>query len=312
MAAGSSAGKLDTLNTIRLTGAGFRATLPLMKFAFSTLACPKWDLATIAAKACEYGYDGVEIRAFLNENILTTANVFLTDPAKVRELFARAGAAIACLSTSVAMTGDKGRDRLAATDLRHSIDVAATLGTGYVKIFDLQLRPGQNREAAAAAMGQWLRPLADYAAEKSLKILVENQLSFRRASELWLIIETAAHPAVAACWDVLNAALAGERPAVSVPTLNSRIELVQVKDAYLRDVGANYCKLGDGDLRVPELVNRLKGIGYDGWISFEFEKAWLANLAEPEESLAQAIAVLREMCGMETVAAEETTAAAAE
>ena len=88
-----------------------------MKFAFSTLACPKWDFATIAAKAHEYGYDGVEIRAFLNENILTTANVFLTDPAKVRQLFARAGVAIACLSTSVAMTGDKARDRQAADEL---------------------------------------------------------------------------------------------------------------------------------------------------------------------------------------------------
>ena len=88
----------------------------------------------------------------------------------------------------------------------------------------------------------------------------------------------------------------------TLPTLNSRIELVQVKDVYLGDTGANYCKLGDGDLRVPELVHRLKGIGYDGWISFEFEKAWLANLAEPEESLPQAIAMLKEMCGIETAA----------
>ena len=274
-----------------------------MKFAFSTLACPKWDFATIAAKAREYGYDGVEIRAFLNENILTTANVFLTDPAKVRDIFDRAGVAVACLSTSVSMTGDQGRDHRAAADLRQSIDVAAGLGAMFVKVFDVQLRPGQNREAAAAVMGNWLRPQADYAAEKNLKILVENQLSFRRARELWMIMETAAHPAIAACWDVLNAALVGEGPAVSIPTLNSRIELVQVKDAYVRDVGANYCKLGDGDLRVPELVNRLKGIGYDGWISFEYEKAWLVNLAEPEESLPQALAVLKDMCGIETAAA---------
>jgi sugar phosphate isomerase/epimerase len=277
-----------------------------MKFAFSTLACPRWDFATIAARAGEYGYHGVEIRAFLNENILTTANVFLTDPAKVRLVFDRAGVAVACLSTSVAMTGDRARDRLAAADLRHGIDVAAGLGAAFVKVFDVQLRPGQNREAAAAELGQWLSPLADYAAERGLKILVENQLSFRRARELWLIMETAAHPAVAACWDVLNAALVGEWPAVSVPTLNSRIELVQVKDAYVRDVGVNYCKLGDGDLRLPELVNRLKGIGYDGWMSFEYEKAWLGNLAEPEESLPQAIGVMKEMCGV--VAAEEAAA----
>ena len=34
-----------------------------MKFAFSTVSCPKWDFDTIAARAKEYGYDGVEVRA---------------------------------------------------------------------------------------------------------------------------------------------------------------------------------------------------------------------------------------------------------
>ena len=30
-----------------------------MKLAFSTLGCPEWDIPTIAAKAAEYGYDGL-------------------------------------------------------------------------------------------------------------------------------------------------------------------------------------------------------------------------------------------------------------
>ena len=75
-----------------------------MKFAFSTVACPAWDFQTVVARAREYGYDGVELRAFLNESVLTAANPFLTDPAKVRELFAGAGLAICCLASSVEMT----------------------------------------------------------------------------------------------------------------------------------------------------------------------------------------------------------------
>src|SRR5438132_12879868 len=69
-----------------------------MKLAFSTVACPDWDFETIAARAKEYGYDGVEIRGFLNESILTAANVFLTEPAKVRRIFENAGVEIACLA----------------------------------------------------------------------------------------------------------------------------------------------------------------------------------------------------------------------
>ena len=41
----------------------------------------------VIARAKEYGYDGVEVRAFLNEAVLTAANVFLTDLKKVRAIF---------------------------------------------------------------------------------------------------------------------------------------------------------------------------------------------------------------------------------
>src|SRR5687767_737863 len=75
-----------------------------MRFAFSTVGCPKWDFATICARAKEYGYEGVEVRGFLNESMLTAANVFHTDPGKVRSMFAFHGVAIACLASSVAMT----------------------------------------------------------------------------------------------------------------------------------------------------------------------------------------------------------------
>jgi sugar phosphate isomerase/epimerase len=40
-----------------------------MKFGFSTVSCPAWDFETIVARAAEYGYDGVEIRAFSNESV---------------------------------------------------------------------------------------------------------------------------------------------------------------------------------------------------------------------------------------------------
>ena len=36
------------------------------------------------------------------------------------------------------------------------------------------------------------------------------------------------------------------------------------------------------------------GIGYTGWVTMEWEKAWLVNLAEPEEILPDSIKKLRE------------------
>src|SRR3954465_4669291 len=132
-----------------------------MKYAFSTVACPGWDFETIASRAKEYGYDGVEIRGFLNESILTASNVFLTDPKKLRGLFNYHGLEIACLSSSIKFTQRRKRDVQMTDDCRRFIDTAAELSCGLVKVFDTEVRPGQSRASAGVALGDWLVPLGD-------------------------------------------------------------------------------------------------------------------------------------------------------
>ena len=265
-----------------------------MRFAFSTVSCPKWDFDMIVARAKEYGYEGVEVRGFLNEAILTASNPFLTDPRKLRDLFDDNDLDICCLASSIAMTQNKKRDAQAAADLRQFIDTAAALHCPLVKVFDTQVRPGQDRPSAGVALGNWILPLADYAAEREVVIVIENALSFRAAKEMWTILDRLQHPSVACCWDVFNAAMVGESPYTSVPTLNSKIAYTQVKDAKLGQLGATYTKLGEGDVRIERFMTRLRGIGYKGWVTVEWEKAWLPNIAEPEEILPDAIKKLRE------------------
>jgi sugar phosphate isomerase/epimerase len=265
-----------------------------MKFAFSTVSCPKWDFDTIVARAKEYGYEGVEVRGFLNESILTASNPFLTDPRKLRTLFDDNDLDICCLASSIAMTQNRKRDKAAAAELTQFIDTAHALNCRLVRVFDTQVRPGQDRASAGVALGNWILPLADYAAERDVVLLVENALSFRSAKEMWTILDRLQHPSIACCWDVFNAAMVGESPYISVPTLNSKIQYTQVKDAKLGQLGATYTKLGEGDVKVQTFLTRLRGVGYKGWVTLEWEKAWLPNIAEPEEILPDSIKKLRE------------------
>jgi sugar phosphate isomerase/epimerase len=265
-----------------------------MKFAFSTVSCPQWDLATVAARAKEYGYDGVEVRGFLNEPSATASDIFLTDPRKARETFEAAGVKIACLASSVAFKQNRKQDAQMARDVMAYVDTARAVGCDLVKVFDTQIKAGQTRGGTGSLMGDWLLPLGDYAAERGVTLVVENALSFRSAKELWAIMDRISHPAIGVCWDVFNAGVIGERPAVSVPLLNSRIQYAQVQDGKLGPLGVNYCKLGDGDIQVQNFLIRLMGIGYGGWVTFEWEKAWLPGLAEPEEVLPDAIQKMRQ------------------
>src|SRR6476659_7387087 len=113
-----------------------------MKIAFSTVSCPKWDFETITARAKEYGYDGVEIRGFLNEPLLTASNLFLSDPQRIRAMFQYHAVEIACLASSIWMSGSTRESRRRADEPKQFIDTAALVGCPLVRVFDSLVRPG--------------------------------------------------------------------------------------------------------------------------------------------------------------------------
>ena len=131
-----------------------------MKFALPTAAAPVWDFATAAARTKERGYDGVDLRGYLDEPSPTAHNVSLSDPAKVREAFDVAGVPVACLSTGVSMGRTRGEHEPAANRARRCVDVAGVLGTKVVRIRDRLVARGTGHLAAAAEFGRWLSPLA--------------------------------------------------------------------------------------------------------------------------------------------------------
>src|SRR5439155_3851827 len=162
---------------------------------------------------------------FLNERVLTEADVMSADLDALRRTFELNGVELACLASSIAMRQPhaawkvwrRDPNERGAADLRTFIDTARRLGCHLVKIFDTQVRPGQSRAAAGTALGDWLLPLADYAADRDVVIVIENALSFRASKEMWSILDRLQHPSIACCWDVFNASLIGESPYFSVP-----------------------------------------------------------------------------------------------
>lgn len=190
-----------------------------MQFGFSTRCCPNWELTTLVAKARELGVEGVEL------DIERVRHA----PEATRQVCEQAGVKIVCLNTPIARTG-RAEDVALASALRHAIDCAKTLACPIVRVGDAVISSRASRASSAVELGDWLRSLADYAAEANVVIAIENAISFLTAPEMWLVVDRVDHPSLGICWDVCRAALAGEGPALSVPTLNSRIQHVHVRD----------------------------------------------------------------------------------
>ena len=158
----------------------------------------------------------------------------------------------ACLSTSIAMAGDRREHERLAGEVRQAVDLAQMLGCGMVRILDAQMPTGPSRPQLIRSFGNWLLPLADYAASNGTVIAIENAITFRTARDVWSVLEQHNHPALACCWNSLTATLAGESPSVSVPVLNHRIRHVHLTDATLTSEGPVWSEPGRGEVPVEK------------------------------------------------------------
>jgi sugar phosphate isomerase/epimerase len=261
-----------------------------LRLAYSTVACPDWTLERVVEQAKAMDYAGVELRT-LGEG---AAARLASDPAKhdptvVRKLFADAGVTPACLSTSVCLHhADASAARAALAQTARAMELAAAIGCPAVRVFATQLLPGEHRNAVMQRVAGRIAPLADKGGELGVQLLFENAGAFTTARDWWTLLDLARHPMAGMCWNVANAAVVGEGPAVSVSTLHSRIRMAKVKDLSISGTGGDGGRLqalGDGDVPVASFIKRLMGIGFDGYVSVEWDRLWLPSLAPAEEAL---------------------------
>ena len=210
-----------------------------MKFALTNSAVDQKDLPALAERCRALGFDGID------------CDYSPASPTEVRQIFTDAAIQISSIAAAAQFTQDSRIDLQAANALRAALDTAGHLGCHLVKIPDAAPVKRQSIMDTISAMADWLKPLADAAADRGISILVENGSTLATARPLWMLMERVDHPAVGICWNVDSTLAAGERLAVTVPTLNSRIRYVRISN---RDVS--------------ETITRLRGIGYGGWVSF--------------------------------------------
>jgi len=269
------------VSPVALRAAGDR--LPI---GFSTLGCPSWDWIKILDFARLNGFASVELRGLSGTMDLPSRPEFADSQIEQskKEIAAR-GLRISCVSSSANMhdTGPEHEKQLA--DARRFIDLASRLGTPYVRVFGNKLVGPQAAavEHIAGSLGQ----LGEYAGPKNVTVILESHGDFTTSPVLKEILEKAASPHVALLWDAHNTFVEGkEDPEVTVRQLGKSIRHTHLKDASLAGGQDNYVLTGRGDVPVKRQIELLTGIGYTGYYSFEWEKAWHPEIEEPEIAIA--------------------------
>lgn len=222
------------------------------RLALSIHLASPGDAAQMAADVRDLGYDGID----LVDGLDNRAAIPESAAAEIGHAIQNAGRRVACLTIGLSL------DDLAAAanadELRGRIDVASQLGCDVVSIADASDALQRPPRWSGADAGRWLGPLADYAAERGVRIAIRNANWLHTAAPHWAMLNQIDHPSVGCDWDAWRAAAAGEEPAVSIPTLNSKIFVVHVPTHTLADPLSA--------ARAMSLVTRLRGIGFGGFV----------------------------------------------
>lgn len=281
-----------------------------MKLGFSTLGCPQWDLETIVNQAAAMGYNGVELNGLQGQAHLPALPTMRHDTKGVAGRFRDAGVELVCLATNCCFHWpDAVKMDEHQRQTREFIELAGKLGCPYVRVFGGQVPRGEAKTLTLRRIAEALRDLAGTAAAHGVTILLENEGDFACSRDVWYIVDTVNLPAVRACWHICHAQAGGDRPSVAIPRLNSRIALTHVVDGRFAPNGtlAEYLLPGAGTVDLGLAIDLLGGIGYDGYLMFEWPKSRVTSLAAPEEALPTALAKLKAMLA-ELASVKELTA----
>ncbi len=260
----------------------------MIKTSFSTLACPDWNLPEVLRAAAIYGYDGVELRVISRELDLWNLPDFKSSSlAATRTVIQDHGLVVASMGSSACFHSPdvQERERNLDSALRMA-EVAAGLGSPSIRVFGDRIHPGSERKQTAAWIVDSLTKLADRLKSSGVQVWLETHGDFASAADVNELFTQLDCAQVGIIWDPANAfEQNGEAPLI-LPQMSSRICHVHLKDLARNAQGStSYALTGEGEFPFNTMFASLAAIGFDGFVSFEWEKLWHPELATPEIAL---------------------------
>ena len=268
----------------------------MIKTAFSTLGCPKYNVDGIVAIAAASGYDGVEIRAVSGTAELWNLPEFTgRGLAGTARAFRDSGLAIVCVGTSINFcVADMARRDAGIETAKIYFEIANALDCPYIRLFGGPMPPTQGYLESVRWCREGFERLCALAGDAGITPLLETHDDFSTAARALDILDGVAAPNIGVIWDILHSFRFGEPMQTTYDKLKDRIKHVHIKDsAVFSAAGFDLTLVGEGKVPVAECVDILRRGGYDGYFSFEWEKLWHPEIPEPEIAIPHYMTYLR-------------------
>ena len=241
-----------------------------MKLSFSTRGWPRLSWDEMLDTALEMGFSGIEVYNLPKfDPMLDRSGPFhkYQAAATVRQLRDKK-LQIPCFDTSYDLSDHTDP----MESLCNLIEIAHNTRVPYVVVCALQ-----NNEDAVA---QRLSKLLEFAEPFGVGVLIKTSGIYADTARLRAMMDRFASDYLGALWDVhhpyrdLN-----ESADTTIKNLGSYIKHIHLRDS---DDQGNYQLVGEGTMRIAEVMRALSSVNYDGYISLEWKPDYLDDLQDME------------------------------
>lgn len=256
-----------------------------MKLCFSTLGCTDRSTEEILSLASHYKIPALEIRGVGGIMDNSAVPDFSEECAEnTARRFAEKGILPVVLGTSCSFHKEDRLERSVAEG-KSALDIAGRLGIPNIRVFGNNLPSEVDPQVCTQRIASAIASLCDYAQPRQIRVLLEVHGDFDRVETLLPLVEQLSEKDnFGLIWDIAHSHKHyGESWYEFYSTFRPLIRHVHVKDLSDRD--GSLTPIGQGNIPIVPIVERMLKDGYDGCFSLEWEKKWHPELSEIEPAL---------------------------
>ncbi len=231
-----------------------------MKLSFSTNRWNNFSFDQFIDIADEYRFQGIEIHD-------VHAVLEASEPGRITALYRRLmekRLAVSCIDlvSDIVTAGEKALEELAL-----ALDAAKRLHAPNIRI-----KTVSGEETFPEAVEKFLSAALPMAEKANVTLLMETVGPFADTAKLRALFESHISDNFAALWDLhYPFRMHGEAPEETIRNLGAYVRHVHMKDSESADKPT---LVGEGSLPIEAIMNALKSVNYDGFISIEWDPAW--------------------------------------
>ena len=243
-----------------------------MKLSYTIRGWKDRDWSQLCAAAVDTRLQGLEIDSVKNpimQKKMSPINPELAVAAHRR--LAEQGLTVPCIGTTCDFAAED-----AAGEIAEAIRSAGDLLVPYVAV----ATACTNTDTAIAALAPWVAA----AEESGVVILIKTAGAFADTTKLRDILNHFASDHLAACWSVFDTwFMAGETAEKTITNLGAYVRHVRLSDGTPTENGTIAHELmGEGKLPMQDVMNALRSVNYDGFVSLHWEPEWIEGLEDLE------------------------------